>query len=51
MFTFNSPKVVEKWHVFSDAYFGGRSKAALQYNAEEQVCVWDISKVLLTKGP
>lgn len=37
MFTFNSPKVVDKWHVFSDAFFGGRSQAALVYNAEEQV--------------
>lgn len=36
MFTFNSPKVVDKWHVFTDAYFGGRSQAAFKYNAEEQ---------------
>lgn len=37
LFTFNSPKVVEKWHVFTDAYFGGRSQASFTYNADEQV--------------
>jgi len=36
MFTFNSPKVVDKWHVFTDACFGGRSQAAFKYNVEEQ---------------
>lgn len=36
MFTFSSPQVVDKWHVFSDAYFGGRSHAALIFNEEEQ---------------
>lgn len=38
MFTFNSPKVVQQWHVFTDAYFGGRSHAAFEYNEAEQVC-------------
>jgi hypothetical protein len=37
LFQFSSPKVVDQWHVFTDAFFGGKSAASLQYNAEQQV--------------
>jgi hypothetical protein len=37
LFSFDSPAVVEQWHVFTDAFFGGKSTAALTFNAAEQV--------------
>jgi hypothetical protein len=37
LYSFNSQKVVEQWHVFTDSFFGGKSQASLSYNQAEQV--------------
>eukprot|EP00878_Enallax_costatus_P028808 GHUV01031153.1.p1 GENE.GHUV01031153.1~~GHUV01031153.1.p1 ORF type:complete len:239 (+),score=71.22 GHUV01031153.1:123-839(+) len=36
LFSFNTAKTVDKWHVFTDSYFGGKSEASFTYNAQEQ---------------
>jgi hypothetical protein len=37
LYSFNSQKVVEQWHVFTDSFFGGKSQASFTYNQAEQV--------------
>lgn len=37
LFQFSNASVVDQWHVFTDAFFGGKSHARLAYNAEQQV--------------
>lgn len=37
LFSFNSQKAVDQWHVFTDAFFGGKSEATFTYSAQEQV--------------
>jgi hypothetical protein len=39
LYNFNSQKVVDQWHVFTDSFFGGKSEASLTFNQEEQVGV------------
>ncbi|KAF6262544.1 complex I intermediate-associated protein 30-domain-containing protein [Scenedesmus sp. NREL 46B-D3] len=36
LYSFNSQKVVDQWHVFTDSFFGGKSQASLTYNQAEQ---------------
>eukprot|EP00775_Hariotina_reticulata_P010347 gene10347-10504_t len=36
LFNFTSQRVVDKWHVFTDASFGGKSQASISYNQQEQ---------------
>lgn len=37
LFSFDTAKTVDKWHVFTDSYFGGKSEASFTYNLQEQV--------------
>jgi hypothetical protein len=37
LYSFNSQKVVDQWHVFTDSFFGGKSQASLTFNQAEQV--------------
>jgi len=37
LFNFDSKRIVDKWHVFTDASFGGKSQASISYNKQEQV--------------
>uniref|UniRef100_A0A383WGC5 NADH:ubiquinone oxidoreductase intermediate-associated protein 30 domain-containing protein n=1 Tax=Tetradesmus obliquus TaxID=3088 RepID=A0A383WGC5_TETOB len=36
LYSFNSQKVVDQWHVFTDSFFGGKSEASLTFNQAEQ---------------
>jgi hypothetical protein len=47
LYSFNSQKVVEQWHVFTDSFFGGKSQASLSYNQAEQVRLWLLLLLLL----
>jgi hypothetical protein len=35
MFSFSKPRDLDRWHVFTDAYFGGRSAAEWRWAADE----------------
>jgi hypothetical protein len=48
LFNFDSKRIVDKWHVFTDASFGGKSQASISYNKQEQVIG---SMVLFDLGP